>query len=185
MTEQDVATTQDRWERRLVAERDRARRLRAATSALSTAALGLVVSLALPWAVSTDEHEGFDPRRTLQLDESGPWRADGWFLLRDAVGGSAPEGAAMTTVLTVLPLLAAVVAGWALVRQDHAAAVASRVAGAGAVVALLVLGLRFLDGPALDLGAGFWLAVALCAVLAAAGFALQRALREPTGLTSS
>jgi hypothetical protein len=164
---------------RLAAERDRARRLRAVTSALSTAALGLVVSLALPWAVSTDEHEGFDPRRTLQLDEPGPWRADGWFLLRDAVGGWGQEGAAATTLLTVVPLLAAAVAGWALVRQDRGAAAAARAAGAVGLVVLLILGLRFLDGPALELGAGFWLAVGLCAVVAAAGLALDRALRGP------
>jgi hypothetical protein len=144
-----------------------------------------VVALALPWAVSTDEHEGFDPRRTLQLDESGPWRADGWFLLRDAVGGWGQEGAATTTVLTVLPLLAAAVAAWALVRQDRGAALASRAVGAVAVVALLVLGLRFLDGPALDLGAGYWLAVVLSAVVAASGVALDRALRAPEDVTGA
>jgi hypothetical protein len=179
MTEQDVPTTGNRGELAV------ARRLRAVTSALSTATLGLVVSLALPWAVSTDEHESFDPRRTLQLDESGPWRADGWFLLRDAVGGWGREGSATTTVLTALPLVVAVVAGWAFVRQDRGAAVASRAAGAVGLVALLVIGLRFLDGPALDLGSGFWLAVALCGVVAAAGTVLERTQRSPRAVPNT
>jgi hypothetical protein len=178
MAQHDVATTQDWWDRRVAAERDRARRLRAATSALSTAALGLVVSLALPWAVSTDEHEGFDPRRTLQLDESGPWRADGWFLLRDAAAGPGQEGAATTLVLTLVPLVVAAAAVWAFVRQGHAAAVAARYVAAAGLLVLLVVGLRFLDGPALDLGSGYWLATGLGAVVTAAALGLERAVRE-------
>jgi hypothetical protein len=184
MAEQDVATAQDRWDRCLAAERDRARRLRAVTSALSTAALGLAVSPALSWVQSTDEHEGFDPNRTLQLDESGPWRADGWFLLRDALGDLGREGSAATVVLMAAPLLAAAAAAWAMVRQDRGAAVVARFVGAAAVLVLLVLGLRFLDGAGVDLGAGYWLAVVLCGVLTAAGVALGRALR-PADLTDA
>jgi hypothetical protein len=179
MTDQDLrAETREWFTLQLRAERERGRRLRTATSALSTAALGLVVSLALPWAVSADENSpDFDPTRALQLDEPGPWRADGWFLLRDAVGNWGEDGSAPAAVLTVLPLLCAVVAGWALVRQERRSAFAAKVAGGIGVVGLVVIGVRLVVGPGVDLGAGFWLAVASAAVLACAAFALDRAVR--------
>ncbi len=177
MTDQDLqAATREWFDVRVRAERERARRLRAATSALSVAALGLVTSLALPWAVSADENSpDFDPTRALQLDEPGPWRADGWFLLRDAVGHWGEDGSALTAVLTVLPLVCAVIAGWAVIRQERRSASASRIAGGIGVVGLVVIGFRLVVGPGVTLGAGFWLAVASAAVLACAGFALHRA----------
>lgn len=178
MTDQDLQAATPEWfTLRLRAERERARRLRAATSALSAAALGLVISLALPWAVSADENSpDFDPTRALQLDEPGPWRADGWFLLRDAVGHWGEPGSPLAAVLTVLPLLCAAVAGWALVRQTRRSASAAQVAGGLGAVALVVIGFRLVVGPGVDLGSGYWLAVVSAAVLAWAGFSLSRSV---------
>lgn len=180
MTDLDPQAATPQWlSLRLRAERERARRLRAATSALSAAASSLVVSLALPWAVSADENSpDFDPTRALQLDEPGPWRADGWFLLRDAVGHWGEDGSALTVVLTVLPLLCAAVAAWALVRQTRRLASAAQVAGGIGLVALVVLGFRLLVGPGVDLGSGFWLAVVSAAVLAWAGLRLARSVHD-------
>jgi hypothetical protein len=179
MTEQDQRTDAPEWLAvRLGAERERARRLRAATSALAAGALGLVVSLGQPWAVSGDENSpDFDPTRALQLDEPGPWRADGWFLLRDAVGHRTLDGSELLLVMTLVPLLCAVVGVWALVRQDHPSALAARLAGGLGVVGLLVIGVRVVAGPGVDLGSGFWLAVGSSAVLVVAGSAVERARR--------
>ncbi len=185
MVQHDERTDATRWlDLRLAAERERARRLRAATSALGAVALGLLVSLALPWAVSGDENSpDFDPTRTLQLDEPGPWRADGWFLLRDALGHRTLDGSGPVLVMTLVPLVGAAVAVWALARQDLRSASAARMVGVLGVVLLVVLGVRSLGGPGVDLGSGFWLAVALSAVLVAAGFVLERGVRLPDART--
>lgn len=165
------------WTPDLAAERERGRRLRTATSALSLAALGPVVGLSLPWAVSADEHDPhFDPDRALQLDEPGPWRADGWWLLRDALGVAGAGSPVWTALLTLVPLVVAAVAAWALVRQDRRSGAAARTVGAGAAVVLLVVGMRLLQRPGVEPGAGYWLTVACCVVLAGAGFVLARAL---------
>ena len=185
MTEQvdDEARLRAWWERQVAVERERARRLRAATSALSVSALGALVGLSLPWAVSVDEHDPqFDPERALQLDEPGPWRADGWWLLRYALRTGGEDGGVWTVLVTAVPLVAAAVAAWALVRQDRTAAAAGRVVGVLGLVTLLVVGLRLVNRAGVEPGAGFWLAVGSCAVLVAGGVGIARALRRDAGV---
>lgn len=173
-TPKELGSEVRRLERLIAENRRQGDMLRRTTAALVFGAVGLLVSLSVPWVMArpTEYTSEFSTSNTITR-----W-ADGWLLLGRSLSGGAKAGGSVVMVILILliPTLAVLCVVLVLSPGPQAAMTATILGWLAAAVTGIIFILGFSGGSGFVSGSGLVMAAGSSVVVAIAANALRTAL---------